>query len=65
MQTTAATTALLHRWSDEFARWVPSAAGAATVASGVTETRWDTAGVGGQYCLLCDAAAHWKPMGSA
>lgn len=57
----AGTSALLHRWAPEFGRWVPSAAGAATLpgAAGVYETRWEIGGVVAQYCLLCDAAGTW------
>lgn len=66
VSTTAATSALLHRWSPEYSRWIPSAAGAATLpgAASVTETRWDIGGINAQYCLLCDAAATHQPTGA-
>jgi len=62
----AATSALLHRWSPEFLRWVPSTAGAATLpgVAGVHETRWDIGGVSAKYCMLTNAAGTWQPMGA-
>lgn len=43
----------LHRYSPNLGTWVPSLAGAVALSgAGTWETRWDTAGVEGDYCLL-------------
>lgn len=65
VQVDAAAAVRLHRYSVKMATWVPSLAAAVALAgAGTFETRWDTAGVEGDYCLLRTAGTgngSWDP----
>lgn len=54
---TAVVSVLLYRWNEELFLWMASMDGALSLVVGANETRWDTSGIAGYYCLRIESGS--------